>query len=164
MRITTEANSSMLKYLVLQKDNNENLENLEKIVCSELDFQYYKIKINEEKGQVWLSDKESPKKYKEIIRDYTTLSLFEWEEFELYFDGNVVKEKAGSIIQLLISYFGIKIVKKLEIDKIDMCIWIQEDDWFNIKAKFHISRCGEKCVEDIDGIPEPTLIIHYNCS
>ena len=111
----------------------------------------------------WLSPQLDNLKYQEIIDQYQTLTAYEWNSFELYFDKKIIKHQYNKNINAVIESFGYWKKKYFPTIPICLIVIVQKGVAHNITIKMHVERKAEFYLdENIENYKQPVLYAFYN--
>lgn len=161
MSIITDMNNPMK--ILIRKKTIRHLKHEESLlVHSEINRYISQLKINIKEDRRWLSTKHS--ELDTDISAYETLTDYEWDVNELYFENELVKRRYQLYIKEILK--ATNEAFNMFFPRIPVCVivTVQKGKYANISVRFHMYRNGEFHIEkNLKGYKQPVLYEIYNC-
>ena len=121
------------------------------------------LKLNYGENQKWLTYKTSNFTYNDILSEYTNLTDYEWDTFELYLDSRIIEKNIWGVINYVILTFEQKIEKFFTGESVCLIVIVQKEEITNINIRLHLNREREFILDpNLDNYNEPILYVLYN--
>ena len=121
------------------------------------------LKLNYGENQKWLTYKMSDFTYNDILSEYTNLTDYEWDTFELYLDSRIIEKNIWGVINYVILTFEQMIEKFFTGEPVCLIVIVQKEEITNINIRLHLNRKGEFILDpNLDKYNEPILCVLYN--
>lgn len=120
------------------------------------------VTLHRSQNEKWLSNGAEGLTYDELLSQYQTLTNYEWDLFELFFDGKTVKRRYKRFVYTVLECFEQWKQAALPQDSVCLYVLVQKGRLHNIKVKFHLMRDeGGYLNQDLNGYKQPVLQVIY---
>lgn len=161
MGVITNMNDPM-KMLMRRKTIRHMKKEESLSVYAEIKHYISQVRIQTKGDERWLSPPNGM--FSADISEYQTLTDYEWDAHEVYFENELVKRRYKLYIKDIQK--AAKEAVQLYLPQIPVCmiVTVQKGKYSNINVRFHIYRKGEFHIEkNLACYKQPVLYEIYNC-